>query len=80
MAKGMFLCGFFASSPVVAMQSNPVKPKKHFAAPAIIPANPKGANPPAPPFTPGGMSSFAICQFLGSAGREEEELVYGKRV
>lgn len=45
---GMFFFGLIASSPVVATQSNPTKPKKHFAAPAIMPANPNGANPPMP--------------------------------
>lgn len=67
-AIGIFLWGFLASSPVVAIQSNPTKPKKHFAAPAIIPDNPKGANPPSPAFsTVGGISSLGIFQFLTSA-------------
>lgn len=65
MAKGIFLWGFFASSPVVATVSKPTKPKKHFAAPAITPVIPKGRNPPSPAF--GGTWSFGICQFLTSA-------------
>jgi hypothetical protein len=34
--------------PVAAMESNPTKAKKHLAAPAMIPANPKGTKPPVP--------------------------------
>lgn len=65
MANGIFRCGFLASSPVVAMQSNPVNPKKHFDAPAMMPAKPKGANPPTP--APLGTSDSGIRQFIGSA-------------
>lgn len=61
MARGIFLCGFLASSPVVATVSKPTKPKKHFAAPAITPATPKGRNPPSPAF--GGTLSFGMFQF-----------------
>ena len=32
-ARGTDLTGFRTSSPVVAIQSNPTKPKKHVAAP-----------------------------------------------
>ena len=30
------------------MQSKPTNPKKHVAAPCMMPANPKGAKPPLP--------------------------------
>lgn len=68
-ARGMFFCGFFASSPVVAIQSNPTKPKKHFAAPAITPANPNGRKPPSPAVSEcdGGIESLGIFQLLTSA-------------
>lgn len=44
----MARCGFLTSSPVVAMQSKPTKPKKQVAAPFITPSHPKGKNPPLP--------------------------------
>lgn len=43
--NGIFRFGFLASSPVVATQSKPTKPKKHLAAPAITPAIPYGIKP-----------------------------------
>lgn len=36
------------TTPVVAIQSNPMKAKKHVAAPRRIPLKPKGTNPPEP--------------------------------
>ena len=41
---GIDFAGFFASSDVVAITSNPINAKKHDAEPAIIPFTPKGAN------------------------------------
>lgn len=68
MESGISRLGFFASSPVVATQSKPTKPKKHLAAPAITPATPHGINPPAPadPRCSSGISSTFIFQFAGS--------------
>lgn len=62
--SGMFLLGFFASSPVVATQSKPTKPKKHLAAPAITPARPNGINPPTPAWDAysGGMVAGSMLQ------------------
>lgn len=68
MARGIFRFGFFASSPVVAIPSKPTNPKKHLAAPAMIPLTPKGLNPPLPAcFTSAGISFFSMNQFLTSA-------------
>lgn len=66
--NGMSLLGLFASSPVVATQSKPTKPKKHLAAPAITPATPHGMNPPLPALSrySAGMSATSIFQFAGS--------------
>lgn len=65
---GMFRVGLIASSPVVATQSKPTKPKKHLAAPAITPAMPNGMKPPSPPLvTSAGILSFGIVQFEKSA-------------
>ena len=52
---GIDLLGVFASSPAVAIQSKPIKAKKHLAAPVIIPWAPYGTKPPVP--APGGTSS-----------------------
>lgn len=46
MERGIFLRGFRTSSPVVAIQSKPTKPKKQVAAPFKVPENPKGKKPP----------------------------------
>jgi len=62
---GMFFRGFRTSSPVVAMQSNPTKPKKQVAAPRRVPSNPKGKKPPAP------MVEFALT-VLGSTVQLEK--------
>ena len=77
MERGMSLLGFFASSPVVATQSNPTKPKKHLAAPAMMPATPQGANPPAPAWLlySSGTSSIAILQFAGLPEEDENHIV-----
>lgn len=45
---GIDFCGVLASSPAVAMQSKPINPKKHLAAPVITPLIPYGAKPPLP--------------------------------
>lgn len=57
-AKGIDFFGFLTSSPVVAMQSNPTKPKKQVAAPFNVPFNPNGKNPPSPTET-SSFSGFA---------------------
>ena len=53
----------------VAMVSNPWKPKKQVAAPAMIPLKPKGKNPPDPALSRilGSISSGLICQLWKSA-------------
>ena len=43
---GMAVWGFLASSPLVAMESKPTKPKKQVAAPASVPETPNAKNPP----------------------------------
>lgn len=50
--------------PVVATQSKPTNPQKHFAAPAITPDNPKGMKPPSPALeaTACGISDLDIAQ------------------
>lgn len=69
MDRGMFFLGFLASSPVVATQSKPTKPKKHLDAPAMTPAIPKGRKPPDPAtgLYSSGISSSEMYQFLISA-------------
>lgn len=60
---GLFL--FFYPTlrlPIVDTASNPMNPQKHLAAPATTPVQPNGANPPLPPFTPGGMARFGMNQ------------------
>lgn len=66
--NGISLFGFFASSPVVATQSKPTKPKKHLAAPVMTPAKPQGMKPPSPALAlySSGISSGFIRQFAGS--------------
>lgn len=66
--NGISLFGFFASSPVVATQSKPTKPKKHLAAPVMTPAKPHGMKPPSPALDlySGGISSGFMRQFAGS--------------
>ena len=63
-ALGTFFLGFSTSSPVVAIQSNPTKPKKHVAAPLSVPENPNGKNPPPPTacLYSGGTSAGSIFQ------------------
>lgn len=68
-ARGIALRGFFTSSPVVAMQSNPTNPKKQVAAPRIVPSNPQGKKPPAPAVLFCGRSEAGISQFLMLAER-----------
>lgn len=67
--NGISLCGNFASSPAAATLSKPTKPKKHLAAPAIIPLTPKGTNPPLPacPLCSTGISSKGMFQLYTSA-------------
>lgn len=68
-ALGIVFCGFRTSSPVVAMQSNPTKPKKQVAAPFKVPENPKGKKPPVPVefCCSAGTSTGLILQLLISA-------------
>lgn len=71
-AFGIALCGFFTSSPVVAIQSNPTKPKKHVAAPLSMPSMPNGKNPPSPTFKWAVAFDGKICQLAMSAFKEPQ--------
>ena len=48
MLNGIDRCGLTTSPPVVEIESNPIKAKKHFAVPASVPAKPNGKKPPFP--------------------------------
>lgn len=71
MARGIDFWGFRTSSPVVAMQSNPTKPKKQVAAPLSVPSNPKGKKPPEPALKAGEMSVVLSFQLSMSASVEK---------
>lgn len=67
-ALGMARWGFLTSSPVVAIQSNPTKPKKQVAAPFSMPSTPKGKKPPSPIIAAVALSfEGRICQLEMSA-------------
>lgn len=72
MAFGIDFWGFRTSSPVVAIQSNPTKPKKHVAAPLSVPSKPKGKKPPDPALKAGEISVVLSFQFSMSAGVEKK--------
>lgn len=71
--NGMARFGFWTSSPVVAMQSNPTKPKKQVAAPFKVPENPNGKNPPSPPLSVGLSVSLGMYQFSMSAKNNQKK-------
>lgn len=71
-AFGIARWGFFTSSPVVEIASKPTKPKKHVAAPLIIPSMPNGKKPPAPTLNSAVALEGTIFQFLMSALRDPQ--------